>query len=223
MIIAIDGPAGSGKSTIARSVAERLGLHYLDTGAMYRAVTYAALARGLDLEDEPAVSEIARTIDITFDHEAAAPIPSRVLSDGNDVTVAIRTPRVDSGVSIVARMPAVRAAMVPLQRAAAASGDLVAEGRDIGTVVFPDAGLKVFLTASAEERARRRHAELLDRGESLDETAVRTTMAERDHADSSRAAAPLTPAADAVLLDTTGLTVDEVVDEVVRLADAGMQ
>ena len=218
MIIAIDGPAGSGKSTVAREVARRLGAHYLDTGAMYRAVAWAALDAGLGLEDEGSVSEMARALDIRFIHAPAAAVPSAVMVDGTDVTREIRTPRIDEAVSAVAKMSDVRSAMVPLQRAEARRGDLVAEGRDIGTVVFPDADLKVFLTASEAERARRRHLEQTERGTHVAEETVRELMAARDTADSSRVTAPLVEADDAWRLDTTGMSIEQVVDAIVRRA-----
>jgi len=195
-LVAIDGPAGSGKSTVSRAVAERLGLERLDTGAMYRAVAWAALDRGIDPQDAPGVAELA--------HEALIdPGPPDVVIDGVVVTSAIRTPEVNRAVSAVAANPAVRAALVERQRAwAAAHGGGVVEGRDIGTVVFPDADLKVFLTAAAEERARRRREESSD------------GVARRDELDSTRAASPLVQAADAKLIDTTCRSVEEVVDEI---------
>lgn len=218
MIIAIDGPAGSGKSTVARAVARRLGMHYLDTGAMYRAVAWTALERGIDLAKEPAVTVVATEIDIEFVHEGESPIATSVLANGHDVTTEIRTPRIDDAVSAVARMPAVRAALVAQQRAIGDAGDIVVEGRDIGTVVFPDAGVKVFLTASPQERARRRHLELEQRGEALDAAAVQERMAMRDSADSSREVSPLAAADDALVLDTTGMGIDDVVTAIAELA-----
>jgi len=197
-IIGIDGPAGSGKSAVARAVAERLGWTYLDTGAMYRAVTVLAMRAGVDLADEAAVLALAATADI-----ALRPV---VLLNGEDVSVALRTPETNEGVSIVASLPLVRAAMVERQRAMAAaeSHGVVVEGRDITTVVFPEAPTKIFLTASLEERAKRRG----------DETSA--SIARRDQADESREASPLRQAADAHVIDTTGLTITEVVEEIVR-------
>jgi len=197
-IIGIDGPAGSGKSTVARAVAERLGWTYLDTGAMYRAVTVLAMRAGVDLADEAAVLALAATADI-----ALRPV---VVLNGEDVSVALRTPETNEGVSIVASLPLVRAAMVERQRAMAAaeSHGVVVEGRDITTVVFPEAPTKIFLTASLEERAKRRG----------DETSA--SIARRDQADESREASPLRQAADAHVIDTTGLTITEVVEEIVR-------
>jgi cytidylate kinase len=202
LVIAIDGPAGSGKSTVARGVAEALGLDELDTGAMYRAVTLAALRRGLALEDGPAMAKVARDIELDV---------GRVMLDGEDVTEAIRAADVSSVVSIVSAHPAVRAEMVRRQRAWIDGRDGgVVEGRDIGTVVFPDAPLKVFLTASEEERARRRTAE------GSDESA--TGLAARDRLDSTRAASPLKPADDAVVIDSTGRSAADVIAEVVAMA-----
>jgi len=191
MIVAIDGPAGAGKSTVARAAARALGFQYLDTGAMYRAA---------GLADDPVAA------DIRLDD-------GRVLLDGRDVTAEIRTPEASERASIVAARPEVRAAMVAKQRAIMATGDWVAEGRDIGTVVAPDAELKVFLTADPRERARRRAAEL-----GLDPDAVLREQALRDERDRTRATSPLVPAPDAVELDTTGLTVDEVVARIAELA-----
>jgi cytidylate kinase len=205
-LVAIDGPAGSGKSTVARAVAARLRLEYLDTGAMYRSVALASLRRGIDAHDGPALGRLAEGLDITVD--------DRVFVDGVDATTEIRSPEVTAIVSAVAAHPPVRAAMVRRQRQwAEARGGGVVEGRDIGTVVFPGADLKVFLTASEEERARRRQ-----RDEAApDVDAVAADLARRDTMDSSRAASPLRPAADAVVVDTTARTVDDVVDEVVGL------
>jgi cytidylate kinase len=196
-LVAIDGPAGSGKSTVSRALAGRLGIERLDTGAMYRAVAWAALQRRIDPADADAVAAIADGAVIELG-------PDGVSIDGADATAAIRRPEVNAAVSVVAANPAVRAALVARQRAwAARRGGGVVEGRDIGTVVFPGADLKVYLTASPEERARRRG----------DEAAG--GVARRDALDSSRAASPLARADDARLLDTTGRTVDEVVEEIV--------
>ncbi len=220
MIIAIDGPAASGKSTVAKALAARLGAHYLDTGAMYRAVALAALLRGVPLSAEDAVADLARKVRIDFVHQPDDPIPSAVLLDDEDVTYAIRTPAVDDAVSAVARMQEVRSAMVAQQRAVADTAALlVAEGRDIGTVVFPDAEMKVFLTASADERARRRHNEMETLGHEMAQSEVLDGIERRDQADSSRESAPLTPAADADIVDTTNLGIEQVVDKIAKLAE----
>ncbi|HEX6025554.1 MAG TPA: (d)CMP kinase [Solirubrobacter sp.] len=199
MVIAIDGPAGAGKSTVARAVAERLGFTYLDTGAMYRCVGLAAAESG-----EPA-GEVAERIEII--------LGDRVLLDGRDVTEAIRTAEASEAASRVAADPAVREALVRKQREIVATGDWVAEGRDIGTVVAPDAAVKVFLHADPSERARRRAAEL---GVPVED--VLAQQRERDERDNTAGRSTLEPAPDAIPVDTTGLTIDEVVDQVVTLA-----
>ena len=220
MIVAIDGPAASGKSTVAKALARRIGAHYLDTGAMYRAVALAALRRGISLDDQLSIAHLANELTIEFVHAGDSPIPTAVLLDGDDVTSAIRTPEVDEAVSAVARMGEVRVALVEQQRRVAAQApSIVLEGRDIGTVVFPDAELKVFLTASPAERARRRHAEMTGRGHAVEEGEVLEGLQRRDDADSTREAAPLLAAGDAILLDTTGLTIDQVVDSVAALVE----
>jgi CMP/dCMP kinase len=200
MVVAIDGPAGAGKSTVARAVARALGFTYLDSGAMYRAAALALLERG------GAASEVAERADIR--------LGDRVMLDGRDVTEEIRAPELSEGASRIAANPRVRAALLAKQRALLASGDWVAEGRDIGTVVAPDAPVKVFLTASAEERARRRAAEL-----GADVETVLRDQALRDAQDSTREHSPLQLAPGAVELDTTGLSVDEVVAKIVDLVE----
>lgn len=220
MIVAIDGPAGSGKSTVAKSLADRLGFHYLDTGAMYRAVAFFTLASGLSVTDESAVERIATENHVTFGHEPDNALPSRVYIAGSDVTTAIRSSRVDEAVSQVASMPRVRAAMLEQQREIALNDDIVIEGRDIGTVVFPDAEVKIYLTAAPEERARRRAAQQATTGVLVDPAGVRDSMLRRDEADSSRAVAPLSVAADAVLLDTTGLSIDDVVSDIAGIVQS---
>ena len=206
MVIAIDGPAGAGKSTVARALAERLDFTYLDSGAMYRCVALAALERDADLGDEAAVGEVARSLAIALDGE-------RVELDGRDVSAAIREPRVTDGSSLVSAHLSVREAMVAEQRRLIATGRYVAEGRDIGTVVSPEAPLKVFLTAAPEERARRRAEQT---GE--DPATVLAAQRERDARDETREHSALRAAEDAVEIDTTGLTLDQVVGRVESLA-----
>lgn len=199
-VIAIDGPAGSGKSTVAKALARRLGLEYLDTGAMYRSVTFAVLRAGIDPTDADLVARAAQTAAIVV-------ADGRATVDGVDASADIRGAEVSRNVSAVAANPAVRAEMVARQRAwVAERGGGVLEGRDIGTVVFPDADLKVYLTADPAERARRRAGEVAD----LDYATVAADMARRDAFDQGREASPLTEAADAFVLDTTGLTVDQI-------------
>ena len=206
-VIAIDGPAGSGKSTVARAVAARLGMPYLDTGAMYRAVAFTAMRRGVDPDDAVDVAKL--TADLSLE------VSDRVLVDGVDATIEVRSPEVTRAVSVVAANPEVRKELVRRQREwAEAKGSGVVEGRDIGTVVFPEAPVKVYLTASDEERAQRRSQELLD----MHYDDVAADIARRDHIDSTRPYAPLAVASDAVIVDTTASTVDEVVELVLLLA-----
>lgn len=202
---------------MARAVATRLGFQYVDTGAMYRSVALAAIRRGVDLADPDATSRLAGALAIDFRPAADAAAEDRVIVDGEDVTEAIRTPDVSEGASIVSVSPGVRSALVARQRAMGAEGGIVMEGRDIGTVVFPDADVKVFLDASLEVRAQRRHAELRARGVEVDLEDVRRTEAERDQRDETRALSPLRPAADAVVLDTTTQGLEGVINSIVRL------
>lgn len=219
MIIAIDGPSGAGKSSVTKLVALELGFSCLDTGAMYRAITWKALEEGIDVNDAEALGELARSCIIDFVHEEGDPSPKRVLIDGIDVTGEIRTQRIDQNVSPVSAVPAVREALVAQQQRIGHTGDYIVEGRDIGTVVFPDAEVKVFLTASAEERARRRVAQNAERGiGSVDYDAVLADIIRRDEYDSSRDVSPLKPADDAFLLDSSPLTIEQVVQTIVDLA-----
>jgi cytidylate kinase len=210
-VVAVDGPSGSGKSTVSRRLAQRLGTVYLDTGAMYRAVTLAVLRAGVDPHDAETVVKITSAADLLVGTDPAAP---HISLDGVAVDAEIRGPDVTAHVSAVAAIPGVRALLVARQREiiAAAPGGIVVEGRDIGTVVAPDAALKVYLTASAAERARRRSTE-----QATEQAATEQDMARRDRLDSTRAADPLVRAADAVELDTTELGIDEVVDRLVGL------
>jgi len=216
-IVAIDGPAGAGKSTVTRGVAERLGLLYLDTGAMYRAVTWLVLQAGLPLDDEAAIAELAQQAEIEL--LAGEPEGLRVLANGREVTAAIRTPEVTACVSAIAKIPAVRRHLVQQQRRWGARGGIVAEGRDIGTHVFPDAELKIFLTASVQERARRRLRDFqtLGRGADLDLAQLEREIAARDRLDSSRRIAPLRKAPDVVEIATDRLSAAEVVEQIVAL------
>ena len=208
-VVTIDGPAGAGKSTVARRLADRLGWRFLDTGALYRVVTLAALRRGVDLTSEAALGELVATIAVTLP-------PGGVLLDGQDVAQAIRSVEVTQSSRFVADSPGVRRRLNDWQRAFAADHDVVTEGRDQGTLVFPDALRKYYLTASDEERARRRLAEYQARGESVSFEALLRDLRERDARDAARAIAPMKPAADATIIETTGSTVDQVVD---RLAE----
>lgn len=217
--IAIDGPAASGKSTLAQRLAERLGYLYLDTGVMYRAVTLAALRRGLPVDDEKAVTDMARSLSI--DVRTPSIKDGRqydVLMDGEDVTWAIRAREVDAQVSQVSMYAGVRDSMARRQREIGERGRVVMVGRDIGTVILPKADLKIYLDASVEERARRRHRELSARGESRPFEEILRAMRERDRLDSTRDLAPLRPAPDAVVLDSTGMSIEQVVDRACQLA-----
>ncbi len=210
IIVTIDGPAGAGKSTTAKAVAEKTGLSYLDTGALYRAVAWKLDKEGVAPEDGEKIAETLKDFKI----EVAG---GKVTADGEDVTRAIRTARVDSIVSAYAARPEVRDALTGFQRAQAANG-LVADGRDMGTVIFPDAELKIFLTASAEERARRRCAEREAKGESADYDEILKQVIERDRYDMTREIAPLRPAQGCVILDSTDMSAAEVVDAIASLA-----
>ncbi len=221
MIIAIDGPAGSGKSTVAKEVARRMGFHYLDTGAMYRAVAWLALEEGVALDDAATLGELARTQAIEFQHEAGNPIACGVTIAGRSCTTQIRTAEIDKAVTPVSATPAVREALVEQQRAIAASNNIVMEGRDIGTVVFPNAEVKIFLTASPEERARRRSNQNLSRGVGeVNTQAILADLIRRDEADSTREVAPLKPAEGAVELDTTALSIEQVCAQIQQIAEA---
>lgn len=215
-VIAIDGPGGSGKGTVARAVAGRLGWHLLDSGALYRLVGVAALARQLSLDDAPGLARLAETLDARFDPLAGP--EGRVTLDGRDVTADIRTEAASLAASRVAVVPAVRAALIGRQRGFRKPPGLVADGRDMGSAIFPDAVLKVFLTAAVDERARRRHNQLKQKGIDVSLPALSRDMAERDRRDAERSVAPLRACPDARVLDSTGVGVDEVVSRVLRWA-----
>ncbi|MGE5509512.1 MAG: (d)CMP kinase [Chitinophagales bacterium] len=209
--IAIDGPAGAGKSTVAKLVARELGLLYVDTGAMYRAITVKALRCGCDLADEEALTRLAACSEVRLVPPAGEGDPTVVMLDGEDVTAAVRSPEVNRAVSLVARIPGVRTELVRMQRDMAREGGVVMDGRDIGTVVLPDADFKFFLTASLEERARRRVHDLTAQGFHQPLAEVSAEVARRDRLDSEREVSPLRRAPDAVLVDSTALDVAEVV------------
>lgn len=213
IVVAIDGPAGAGKSTIAKLAAERLGYAYIDTGAMYRSVAWKFLQTG-KVFDEAFISELARTMIIDFKPEAKT---NRVFVDGTEVTDAIRTPEVTAIVSRVAAIGAVREAMVDQQRRMGEAGGVLMDGRDIGTVVFPHAQLKIFLTASVEERARRRYKEMVEKGQQVDFEQLKADIASRDKQDSERAISPLRQAEDALLLDTSEMNIAQVTEKILQL------
>lgn len=224
MIIAIDGPSGAGKSTVAKAVAKTLGFSCLDTGAMYRAIAWGAVQEGIDLEDNEALGKLALRKKISFGHEEGNPVPKHVYLDGVEVSDAIRTKEIDRAVSPVSAAPAVREALVAKQQRIGEAGNYVVEGRDIGTVVFPQAEVKIFLTASNEERAHRRVRQNVDRGVgSIDYDEVLADIIRRDDYDSSRATSPLKPADDAVMLDSTSSYIEEVIKKICDLARARMK
>jgi cytidylate kinase len=220
MIIAIDGPAGAGKSTVAQRLSRSLGFGYLDTGAMYRALTLRALRDHLDLGDEDKLAAVAAELDLEMVYTARRRPPYRMLMDGEDVTRGIRSREVSAHVSQVSSHPCVRKEMVRKQRSLGASGGMVVEGRDVGTVVFPRADLKFFITATAKERARRRYQEMVKDGYEVSLHTVEQEMVRRDHFDSTRRYNPLKRAPDAQLIDTTGETVSRVVGRLSKAIQA---
>jgi CMP/dCMP kinase len=220
LIIAIDGPSGAGKSTLSKALAERTGYLNLDTGAMYRTVALLAQRAGIDPEDETSLAAICRHLRIEFHREQGR---ERVLANGEDVSQAIRTPGVSLLTARVAACPAVRKALVDLQRQLGAQGGVVLEGRDIGTVVFPQAEVKFFLSATAIERGRRRFAELRAKGLPVDLQQTIKEVEERDAADAAREHAPLRRAEDAIVIDSTRLSIDEVLAEMLRVVTARRQ
>lgn len=219
IVVAIDGPAGAGKSTIAKLVAEKLGYAYIDTGAMYRSVAWKFLQTGKDF-DEDLISTLAKTMVIEFKPEASV---NRVFVDGAEATEAIRSTEVTANVSRVAAIGAVREAMVAQQRRMGESGGVLMDGRDIGTVVFPKAQLKIFLTASVEERALRRYKELRAKGQDVDLAQLKEDIASRDKQDSERAISPLRLAEDALLLDTSHMNIEQVTAKILQLVEEKAQ
>lgn len=215
-VIAIDGPTASGKGTISQIVAQRLGWHLLDSGSLYRLLALAAQTHAIALDDEPSLVTLARHLDVQFRADAPG-VPPRILLEGEDVTQVIRSEECGRGASTVAALPAVREALLARQRAFRERPGLVADGRDMGTVVFPDAMLKVFLTASAEERGKRRYKQLKEKGMDVNLRNLVQDIAARDARDTERSAAPLKPAADSVILDSTGLGINQVAERVLML------
>jgi len=213
-IITIDGPAGSGKSTISRLLAKKIGFLYLDTGAMYRAVALAANRRGVGLDDRERLGDLCRSLDLHFNTDED---PPGLFLHGEDISKAIRSPEMDMAASTVSAVKEVRAAMTDLQRIMAKGLNIVAEGRDMGTVVFPGAAHKFFLTASVKERAERRYRERTARGESVSRDSVEEELRKRDYQDETRALAPLKPAEDAVIIDSTELMIEQVVDKIINI------
>jgi len=210
-VITIDGPSGSGKGTVSQLVADALGYHILDSGALYRLTGYSVDQAGIGFENPQKAAELALAMRVEFDH-------GKVILNGEDVSLAIRTESAGNNASRVAAMPEVRAALLDWQRKAAVAPGLVADGRDMGTTVFPDASVKIFLTASAEERAQRRYKQLKEKGISSNISDLTAEIRERDERDRNRSASPLVPAEDALLIDSTDLSIDQVVQKILQSA-----
>jgi CMP/dCMP kinase len=215
IIIAIDGPAASGKSTLAKYLADKLSFLYVDTGAMYRAITYYALEKNI-VDDEKAVIEATRNINLRLDYSNGM---TKVFVDGDDVTSNIRTPRVNARVSDISKIRDVRTELVKLQQKFGENNNLIVEGRDTTTVVFPNADLKIFLTADVGERARRRHLEFSEKGVEISLDEVEKSISNRDKIDSGREVSPLTKAEDAIVVDTTNLTIEEEIERIVKTVE----
>ena len=217
--IAIDGPAGAGKSTIAKAIAKSIGIVYLDTGAMYRAVAYEAIREGIDILDQIRLASLVKNIKLDVIYKNGE---QSILINGEDISGKIRTSEISKAASAVAAFPEVRMKLVEIQREIANIQSVVMDGRDIGTFVLPGAKVKIFLTASVEERARRRFDEMLDKGSNITFTEILKDIEERDYNDSTRTFAPLIKAEDAIEIDTTALTINEVVEKIIELANKGM-
>lgn len=212
--VALDGPAGAGKSTVAKRVAKALGVAYVDTGAMYRAITWKAQQGKIDPTDEVALTALANSVKIDFKPTEQG---QDVFLDGVDITEAIRSREVTNGVSAISAVPAVREAMVVLQRGVAERTGVLMDGRDIGTVVLPNANVKIWLTASVEERAKRRYDELVEKGQPVDFEQLKTEIQARDEYDSTREHSPMVKADDAITVDSSGLSIDQVVDKILHI------
>ena len=217
LTIAIDGPSGAGKSTVASSLAKRLGYLYIDTGAMYRSVALGVKKKGIFPEDELAVSQLASSLHITFVTEEEQ---TRIFCEGEDITEAIRTPEVSRLASSISRQKGVREALVQMQRELGREGGVILEGRDIGTVVFPDADVKFYLDAEGDERVRRRYHEMVEKGVKVDFKETQEELLQRDHNDMHRSHSPLRKADDALFIDSTHRSVEEIVEEMVRIVKA---
>lgn len=220
MKVAIDGPAGAGKSTISKAVAKRLGFVYIDTGAMYRSIGLAAVRRGIDTTDAKGVESILDEVEVSISHTDEG---QQIFLNGENVSEEIRLPEISVAASNVAVIPAVRIKLVELQRALAAKTDVIMDGRDIGTYVLPDAEVKIFLTASVEERAKRRLLELVEKGVNTDFEAVKADMEYRDKNDSGREFAPLKPAEDSIHFDNTDITLEAAVDKICELVKGSVR
>jgi cytidylate kinase len=217
LTIAIDGPSGAGKSTVARSLAKRLGYVYIDTGAMYRSVALRAKEKGISPEDESALNQLASSLRITFVTEGEQ---AHVFCDGKDITLAVRTPEISRLASYISKQQGVREALVQMQREMGKEGGVILEGRDIGTVVFPDADVKFYLDAESDERVRRRYHEMVQKGVKVDFKETQEELVQRDHHDMHRIHSPLKKANDAVFIDSTHRSVEEVVEEMVCIVTA---
>ncbi len=219
-VVTIDGPSGTGKGTIARIIADRLGWHLLDSGALYRVLALAVISHAVDFEDINSITTMAEHLDVEFKPSGDMNMETDIFLEGEEVSKSIRTEEMGNYASIVATIPSVREALKSRQRSFRQSPGLAADGRDMGTVIFPDADLKIYLTASAEERAKRRYKQLKEKGLNVNIPALSREIAERDNRDASRTVAPLKPAEDAEIIDTSDMTIDEVIQQIGLLLEA---